>query len=185
MRKLLVLCGGSGAGKTTIQHYLEKKYSFSRVLTHTTRRKRRGEKNGIDYYFETKESFFQRQYLEYIQYDGNLYGSSVESLLNTWGKNDKAVIVLDTKGVLAYRQKLLTEKVIFWYVAVTDKEIFNKRILKRGEKEEIAQRRLRSKEAVRDMQMPQQLRSFCEIILNDNWEKTKEEIKLQLQQSGF
>ncbi|MCP9329130.1 guanylate kinase [Liquorilactobacillus satsumensis] len=185
MKKLLVLCGGPGTGKTTIQHYLEEKYGFSRVLTHTTRPRRKGETDRKDYYFETKTSFFRNRYFEYMEYDGNFYGSSAESLARTWQHHDNAVIVLDTKGALAYKQKLRTKQVSFWYIAVADQNILGQRLLKRGEAKERAARRLQSKEAIRDMQMPQQLRTFCEVLLNDDWGKTTAEIELFLRRDGF
>nr|WP_054758116.1 hypothetical protein [Liquorilactobacillus satsumensis] len=57
--------------------------------------------------------------------------------------------------------------------------------MKRGEAKERAARRLQSKEAIRDMQMPQQLRTFCEVLLNDDWGKTTAEIELFLRRDGF
>ena len=70
MKKLIILCGASGTGKTTIQNYLLKQYGIPRVLTHTTRAKRKGEKDGVDYYFETPVSFAPKHYFESVTYDG-------------------------------------------------------------------------------------------------------------------
>ena len=78
--KVIVLCGAPGSGKTTVRKYLTENFAIEPVLTHTTRPKRKGEHDGIDYWFETRETFFENHYLEYVEYDGNLYGSSYESL---------------------------------------------------------------------------------------------------------
>lgn len=58
MKRLIVICGAPGSGKTTIQNYLLEKYEFPRVITHTTRPRRIGEKDKVDYYFESKKEFF-------------------------------------------------------------------------------------------------------------------------------
>ena len=50
MKKIVVLVGGSGSGKTTIAHELEKK-GFRRLVTTTTRPKREGEVDQVDYFF--------------------------------------------------------------------------------------------------------------------------------------
>ena len=47
---LLVLCGKSGSGKTTTAMILQRKLGLKRVVTYTTRQKRKGEKDGIDYH---------------------------------------------------------------------------------------------------------------------------------------
>ena len=55
--KVFVITGATGVGKTTIARYLQENYRMPRVITHTTRRPREREVNGIAYYFETDDSF--------------------------------------------------------------------------------------------------------------------------------
>lgn len=50
------LVGESASGKSTIERMLEK-MGFPRIVSHTTRTKREGEVNGIDYYFINDEEF--------------------------------------------------------------------------------------------------------------------------------
>lgn len=59
MQRLIIICGATGSGKTTIQNYLASKYGFERVITHTTRAPRKGEEDKKDYYFESEESFLK------------------------------------------------------------------------------------------------------------------------------
>ena len=47
---LIVLCGYSGSGKTTIANVLQEKYGYHRIITYTTRPKREQEVNGKDYH---------------------------------------------------------------------------------------------------------------------------------------
>ena len=65
--KVIVLCGAPGSGKTTVRKYLTENFAIEPVLTHTTRPKRKGEHDGIDYWFETRETFFENHYLEYVE----------------------------------------------------------------------------------------------------------------------
>ena len=55
-KKIILIAGPSGAGKTTISEYLTDRYQIPRVITHTTRPKRPGE-SGSAYYFEDDDSF--------------------------------------------------------------------------------------------------------------------------------
>ena len=69
---LIVICGASASGKTTLAKYLEKKYNIKRVVTTTTRDMREGEVDGVDYNFisheEALESIKNNEFLEYVEY---------------------------------------------------------------------------------------------------------------------
>ncbi|KRL00548.1 hypothetical protein [Liquorilactobacillus capillatus] len=169
MKHLLVICGASGVGKTTIQDYLVKNYGFKRVLTHTTRLPRKHEVDGRDYYFETRSSFFKNNYLEYVEYDHCLYGSSAEGLNRAWQTSDWAVIVLDTEGAAAYKQKV-TADLKCWYIYVSSESTLAARL---EERDTNAAARLASSEAQRDLHVPPKLKDFCNLIRNDEWQETK------------
>ena len=85
--KLIVITGATGTGKTTVSGYLRDNYRIHRVMTHTTRPARTGEKNGVDYYFETPASFATKHFIEKVTYAGYEYGSSHESLEKNWTKH--------------------------------------------------------------------------------------------------
>lgn len=112
--KVFVITGAAGTGKTTVANYLRKKYDMAKVITHTTRLPRANEKDGVDYYFETRSSMQKRHLLEQVEYDHHLYGSSIEGLENGWRHHQFDVIVLDTKGALTYRAKLGDQAVIIF-----------------------------------------------------------------------
>lgn len=88
--QLVVLSAPSGAGKTTICKMLEQKnQDFKISVSATTRPARFNEKDGVHYYFLTREEFFNRvkqgDFLEYEEVHGNYYGtlkSRVKALLN-------------------------------------------------------------------------------------------------------
>lgn len=178
--KVIVLCGAPGSGKTTVRKYLTENFAIEPVLTHTTRPKRKGEHDGIDYWFEMRETFFENHYLEYVEYDGNLYGSSYESLERAWQKAPVATIVLDTKGAETYLERI-PEKTEVVYLCVTDEKVQRERMEQRGDDADKIRRRLASQEAKRDRKLPERLVKHVHVIENDDWEETKVKIQTLLQ----
>lgn len=77
----VVLSGPSGAGKSTILKMLMEKYpdSFAFSVSHTSRKPRPGEVNGVEYCFVELENMLkdieQGKFLEYAQFAGNYYGT--------------------------------------------------------------------------------------------------------------
>lgn len=180
MKKVLILCGPPGAGKSTIATYLQQTYGFSRVITHTTRKPRNGEKNGRDYYFESPAAFFKLHLLESVSYDNHWYGSSAEALKQAWGRSNLAVIVLDTQGAAAYLQKL-PRQASCWYV-VSSLAILNARLKQRASG---GLDHLQSSEGQRDLQLPKELQGRCQVLQNDDWAKTVKQIRHFLAQAGL
>lgn len=182
--KVIVLCGAPGSGKTTVRKYLTENFAIEPVLTHTTRPKRKGEHDGIDYWFETRETFFENHYLEYVEYDGNLYGSSYESLERAWQKAPVAAFVLDTKGAETYLERI-PEKTEVVYLCVTDEKVQRERMEQRGDDVDKIRRRLASQEAKRDRKLPERLVKHVHVIENGDWEETKVKIQTLLQMLGI
>ena len=180
MKKLIILCGAPGTGKTTIQNYLLKQYGIPRVLTHTTRAKRKGEKDGVDYYFETPVSFAQKHYFESVTYDGKQYGSSREGLERAWQKNATVSLVVDTAGAVEY-VKRLRKQVNVWHIEVSDKETLKDRLLARGDDAQAVEQRINSYESQRDLQIPPEIQNNTQVIVNDCWEKTTQLIDQLIQ----
>lgn len=169
---LFIICGAPGSGKTTVQTYLTKNLGFTKVVTHTTRPKRNGEQDGSDYYFETKETFFDKHYLEYVTYDDNYYGSSFEGLERALNQTKRAVIVLDTQGVLTYLDKLPAKLLTVIFLELPSKAVQVDRLYARGDKKAKIKQRLASKEAKRDAKLPAQLRAKAHVLQNAELQQT-------------
>lgn len=180
MKKLIILCGPSGTGKTTIQEYLVKHYNVPRVLTHTTRAMRSGERNGIDYYFETPESFAQNHYFESVRYDGKQYGSSREALIKAWDKSSLVSLVVDTAGAVQYVKKL-GNQVDVWHVEVSDPQVLKARLIKRGDDPAFIDQRINSFESQRDFEIPPEINHNTHVLVNDNWKTTVKTIQQLIQ----
>ena len=175
MKHLIIICGPSGVGKTTVQNYLQKEYHIPKVITHTTRPPRKGEINGKDYYFETPLSFAQKHYFENVRYANYDYGSSEEALKLAWQHHDLVSLIVDTKGTLTYLHKL-KKQVIVIYLQVSDNNELKKRMLKRGDDPQEVDERFRSKTNQRDLQLPSTLNAKVHVIFNDNWQQTKRQL---------
>lgn len=95
---LFIVSAPSGAGKSTLcravlAHFSDLLYSIS----HTTRPPRKGEQNGVDYYFIPKNEFekgiARRRWAEWAEVHGNYYGTAAEFL--DQGLSDGSDILLD------------------------------------------------------------------------------------------
>ena len=184
MKHVVVITGAPGTGKTTVRNYLTQKYGMSKILTHTTRPKRQGEVHGVDYYFETDESFDQNHFLEHVEYDDKKYGSSIEGLQRAWKENDWAAIVLDTKGAISYLQQKPAETLVL-YLETSDQKNQAQRLASRGDSSELIKKRLESQEAKRDLKLPQELHQKAHLLLNDDWEQTKHYLDAWLVKAGW
>ncbi|GEK29216.1 guanylate kinase [Furfurilactobacillus siliginis] len=174
-KRVFVITGATGTGKTTVSDYLRDYYHMPKVITHTTRPPRKGEMNGVDYYFEDAASFEQNHYLEEVEYSGYRYGSSHEGLDAGFEKNPYITIVLDTKGAITYAQELGDEAVIV-FLTVSEDEALIDRMTKRGDDTLMLQQRVDSPEYRRDLTLPKALQDVAHVIVNDDLETTKVKI---------
>ncbi|KAA8445230.1 AAA family ATPase [Weissella paramesenteroides] len=174
-RKVFVLTGNTGTGKTTVANYLNEFYEMPKVITHTTRPPREGEIDQVDYYFESEQSFKENHYLESVAYANYRYGSSYEGLERAWEKSPLITIVLDTAGAKTYSEKLGDDAVVIFLTVTKPDEILG-RLSKRGDNLEETRRRMASEEYKRDVQLPQSLQGIAHVVVNDDWLSTKEEI---------
>lgn len=142
--KLIVFSGPSGVGKGTIREKMQfDDYVFS--ISSTTRSKRAGEQDGVDYFFLSKEEFEEKvknnEMLEYASFVGNMYGTdqnTVATLLNE-GKN--VLLEIECQGALQVIEKM--PEVISIFVLPPSLEELERRLRVRNtEDEETMQKRL-------------------------------------------
>jgi guanylate kinase len=95
----LVFMGPSGVGKDTIINMLLKKYPeiFYKLPSYTSRQIREGEKEGVDYFYISKEEFQvmknQNKLIGIQQYNNNFYASDKCKLNDLMNKGDKIIIL--------------------------------------------------------------------------------------------
>jgi guanylate kinase len=93
---MILLVGKSGAGK---DYYCEQ-HNLRRVVSHTTRKPRTGEINGVHKWFSTYDECLAnwRRIVAYTQFSGARYWAYPEDLV------DKDVYVIDPAGVRFFRR---------------------------------------------------------------------------------
>lgn len=132
---LIVISGPSGAGKGTIcKALVERDKNLFVSVSATTRAPRKGEIDGINYHFLTKEDFFDKvnkgEFLEHAEVYGNHYGtlkSNIEELLEA-GKN--VILEIDIQGALSVKEN--TKEGIFIFILPPSMEELKNRIVNRG-----------------------------------------------------
>ena len=99
---MVVLSSPSGAGKTTITKKIQQKInSFKISVSHTTRKPRENEIDGVDYNFISKNQFEQliekKEFYEYAKIFDNYYGTSKNQVEELIQKND-VIFDIDWQG---------------------------------------------------------------------------------------
>lgn len=134
---ILVIMGGTCSGKTEFAKKCVE-YGYDRVITNTTRQKRVDDSEN-SYHFLSREEFNKKieanEMLEYAEYNGNLYGTSIDSI------TDKCVIVLEPNGFKSLK-KIFGKKVLGIYLKTSDEER-KKRGLLRGDNVKVLEERIK------------------------------------------
>src|SRR5574344_1109403 len=146
---LIILSGPSGVGKGTIRKKVMENTDLNLAysISMTTRLPRKGEINGVDYFFVTKDEFENNvskgKLLEYAKFCENYYGTPldyVESLRND-GKN--VILEIETRGARQVMAKCISKDEISVFLAPPSIEELERRIRGRNtESEDIIQERL-------------------------------------------
>lgn len=116
--RLFVLSSPSGGGKTSIGEVLSRKVPrLVRSISVTTRRPRRGEKEGRDYFF-VSESAFQAMsrrgdLLEWTRYGGHAYGTPRRKVEEVLARGKDLLLLLDVRGALTLKKRMKRAVTIF------------------------------------------------------------------------
>jgi guanylate kinase len=115
---LLVLSAPSGGGKTTIaKMLLQGRDDLGYSVSATTRPKRPGERDGVDYYFITREEFVRRQdkgeFLEWATYSGELYGTLKSEIDRIFAQDRHAVLDVEIEGARQIRKNFANSLLVF------------------------------------------------------------------------
>mgnify|MGYP001161904937 CR=1 FL=1 len=138
MKKIFILVGPSGSGKTTLGEYLKSK-GIPELVSHTTRKKRKGEIDGVTYYFISKKEFDALEKIEYSEYDGNFYCLSKKEVEEKLLKFNSVFAITDIHGVQQIKKHYPNEGVAIFIETTIDERV--DRMKKRGDsKENIASR---------------------------------------------
>lgn len=174
---ILILSGPSGCGKSTLLKELYKsidKYYFS--ISTTTRAPRVGEKEGLDYFFVTKEQFEEGikngEFLEYAEVHGNYYGTSLKPILNALGENKLVIFDIDVQGQDIVKKSELSKYVTSVFITTPSLEVLKTRLYSRAtDNNDVIEKRI--KNAVIEVES---INKYDYIIINDDLQKASREL---------
>ena len=140
MGKLIVISGPSGSGKTTICNRLLKIFpELAYSVSATTREKREGEREGVDYYFVSRNKFEEmindNEFVEWENVHGNLYGTIFKDIERKRDKNLGILMDIDPKGGMNIKKKYPDSILIF--LSVQSIDILIERLKKRKTEKDI------------------------------------------------
>lgn len=169
MGKLIVISAPSGAGKTSIVHYLLKELpNLCFSISATSRVKRDNEFDGKDYHFLGVEQFKQKikedAFLEWEEvYDNQYYGTLKSEIDRIWNIEKTVIFDVDVAGGINIKKQYPSECLSI-FIMPPSIEVLKERLKNRGSESEesLAKRLSKAEEEISQNQ------KFDMVILNDD-----------------
>jgi len=174
---LIVLCGPSGVGKSTISRRLAEQMNVWYTVSATTRPMRPGDDNGKTYDHIDKAEFFRRldsdQFLEYAQVYGDYYATPKRPALDYLENGQDVLLEIDVQGALQVRYHYPDSLLIF--ILPPDEPTLRQRLVDRArDSADDIEKRFRA--AKREIHMAKGSRAFDFMVVNDKVDRAVEEI---------
>ena len=180
--KIIIITAPSGAGKTSITHYLLSKYSsLAFSVSATTRALRGSEQHGVDYYFINTQLFQQHihnnDFIEWeMVYEGKYYGTLKSELQRIWNEGKTPLLDIDVQGAIHVQQQF-PDTSFSIFIQPPSVDVLRDRLLRRGtETEESIRARLGK--AAYELSFAH---AFDAVIVNDDFEKACAETESVIQ----
>lgn len=172
---LFVISAPSGAGKSTLVGRIRTIFpDILYSISCTTRAPRRGEIDGVHYYFVTRDTFVKmaasEELLEWKEVHGNLYGTPWKPVCDALESGRRMILDIDVQGAEEVFRKVPSAVGIF--IGVPDLHTLEERLRRRGTETE-ASIRTRIANAVHEMARDG---SFAYHIINDDLETAVKEL---------
>ncbi|PPJ97766.1 guanylate kinase, partial [Staphylococcus aureus] len=138
---------------------------FEYSISMTTRNKREGEVDGVDYFFKSREEFEalieQDAFIEYAEYVGNYYGTPVQYVKDTMERGKDVFLEIEVEGAKQVRKKF--PEALFIFLAPPTLEHLEERLIGRGtESQEVINHRI--SEARKEVEM---MNLYDYVVIND------------------
>ncbi|MDR1983029.1 MAG: guanylate kinase [Holosporaceae bacterium] len=134
---LFVISGPSAVGKNSVvDEILKIDRSIGRIVTCTTRKIRKSERHGEDYFFMKKSDFLleieRKNLIEFSEVYGNYYGVMFSSVNEKIKSGEDAILIINFEGFLKIK-KVITENVYGMFILPPSIEDLELRMKLRGE----------------------------------------------------
>ncbi|MCK6575750.1 guanylate kinase [Myxococcota bacterium] len=181
---LFIMAAASGTGKSTLARRLlaaEPRLRLS--VSHTTRRPRPGETEGVEYHFVDRAQFEARiaegAFAEWAEYAGNLYGTAHAEIARTRDAGGDLLFDVEVVGAAALK-RAYPDAVSVFVLPPTMAEL-ERRLRGRGtESEEVVARRLAA--ARRELGSAE---TFDHLVVNDDVERAADDLRAILRAAGL
>jgi guanylate kinase len=181
MEKAIIITAPSGAGKSTIAEYvLSVVENLDYSVSATTRTIRKGEEEGKDYYFISKEQFLKKieedAFVEWEEvYEGTFYGTLKSEVQRIWSLGKAVLYVVDVIGAKDLKH-FFGDKALSIFIQPPSIKALEERLRKRqSESEKSLEIRL---ERVR-MELKEK-KSFDLVIVNDELELAQKQTEKEV-----
>jgi guanylate kinase len=133
---LFIISAPSGAGKTSlVAELLNNMSNIKASISHTTRDRRPGEVDAVNYHFTSREQFMemiaQNAFLEHAEVFGNFYGTSQQWVADTLASGEDVILEIDWQGAAQVR-KLFPESTSI-FILPPSKQALRERLHKRAQ----------------------------------------------------
>lgn len=166
---LLVVSAPSGGGKTSlVRALMDRAGSLCVSTSHTTRARRSGEQDGVDYYFIDEPRFTAMvaagEFLEHARVFDHYYGTARAPVTARLAAGDDVILEIDWQG--ARKIRAVIPATISIFILPPSIEELQRRLTKRGDKAETIARRMR--DAVNEMS---HFGEYDYLVINDDFER--------------
>ncbi len=174
--KPIIISAPSGAGKTTlVQALCEADPNLTVSVSHTTRPRRDGEKDGIAYHFTDVDSFMEmvdrEHFLEYAKVFDNYYGTSKNAVESQLNDGYDVILEIDWQGAARLRQ--LMPECISIFILPPSYHALETRLIERGEDDSPAIQR-RMCDAINELAHYDE---YEFLVINDNFAQALSELQ--------
>ena len=164
---LIVISGPSGCGKGTIcDLLLNNNPNLFLNVSMTTRKPRKGEIDGVNYYFVSKTEFKSRikdgMMLEYVTYNDNYYGTPKKEVEDKLSKGIDVILEIEIEGAAKVNDAM--PEAIFIFIMPPSMRELKRRLVKRNTetKEQIIERFKRAYQEINEVN------KYNYIVINDD-----------------
>lgn len=172
---LMVVSGFSGAGKGTLMRRLLETYdNYALSISMTTRSPRDGERDGVEYFFSTKEEFEKKisegGLIEYASYCDNYYGTPKAYVEEQLLSGKDVILEIEIQGALKIREQF-PEALLLFVTPPGIGELKNRLTARGTETEEVIHKRL-----LRAGEEAKGIEAYDFLVVNDDLDRCVEEI---------
>ena len=175
---LIVLCGPSGVGKSTISRQLEKDSDVAYTVSATTRPRKPQDDQGKTYEHIDPSEFVRRldadEFLEYAHVYGHYYGTPKHPALDQLEAGQDVLLEIDVQGALQVRYQYPDALMLF--ILPPNEQELKRRLVDRG-RDDADDLSKRYRAAKREIHMAKGSRAFDYMVFNDKLDRAVKEIQ--------